>query len=79
MAAMFNGRLSTMKAKYSVNEGDLKVIRPLVYTRERQTRDFAYSQVPPSPPPPPDPASSSSSRHPALVLWSLELGSLWGS
>ena len=38
-----NGRLRTMKAAYSNKEGDLRVIRPLVYTRERSLRNFAES------------------------------------
>jgi tRNA(Ile)-lysidine synthase TilS/MesJ len=41
MSAFHNGRLSTMKAHYTIDAGDLRVIRPLVYVRERQTRDFA--------------------------------------
>jgi tRNA 2-thiocytidine biosynthesis protein TtcA len=41
MSAFHGGRLKTMKAHYRVTEGDLRVIRPLVYTREWQTRDFA--------------------------------------
>ena len=43
MSAFHGGRLKTMKAHYRVSAGDLRVIRPLVYTRERQTRDFAAS------------------------------------
>ncbi len=30
-----------MKANYTIDAGDLRVIRPLVYARERQLRDFA--------------------------------------
>ncbi|MGD2074533.1 MAG: tRNA 2-thiocytidine biosynthesis protein TtcA, partial [Gammaproteobacteria bacterium] len=41
MSAFHGGRLKTMKAHYTVTEGDLRVIRPLVYARERQTADFA--------------------------------------
>lgn len=41
MSAFHEGRLKTMKANYTVGAGDLRVIRPLVYVRERQTRDFA--------------------------------------
>lgn len=41
MSAFHGGRLQTMKANYRVSAGDLRVIRPLVYVRERQTRDFA--------------------------------------
>jgi tRNA(Ile)-lysidine synthase TilS/MesJ len=41
MSAFHNGRLKTMKAHYRVDAGDLRVIRPLVYARERQTAAFA--------------------------------------
>ena len=41
MSAFHGGRLKTMKAHYTISAGDLRVIRPLVYVRERQTRDFA--------------------------------------
>ncbi|MGF1546634.1 MAG: ATP-binding protein [Thiotrichales bacterium] len=41
MSAFHGGRLQTMKAHYRIDAGDLRVIRPLVYARERQTRDFA--------------------------------------
>jgi tRNA 2-thiocytidine biosynthesis protein TtcA len=41
MSAFHNGRLRTVKAHYRIDAGDLRVIRPLVYVRERQTRDFA--------------------------------------
>ncbi|XP_006814971.1 uncharacterized protein LOC100377968 [Saccoglossus kowalevskii] len=41
MSAFHNGLLRTMKANYSVKEGDLRVIRPLVYVRETDTRSFA--------------------------------------
>jgi tRNA 2-thiocytidine biosynthesis protein TtcA len=43
MSAFYGGRLKTMKAHYRISAGDLRVIRPLVYVRERQTRDFAAS------------------------------------
>ncbi len=44
LLSMFHGgRLKTMKAHYRIDAGDLRVIRPLVYVRERQTRDFAAS------------------------------------
>ena len=32
-----------MKAHYVNDDGDLRIIRPLVYARERQTRDFAIT------------------------------------
>ena len=41
MSAFHGGRLQTMKAHYRNDDGDLRIIRPLVYVRERQTRDFA--------------------------------------
>jgi tRNA 2-thiocytidine biosynthesis protein TtcA len=41
MSAFHGGKLNTMKAHYLIEAGDLRVIRPLVYVRERQTRDFA--------------------------------------
>jgi tRNA 2-thiocytidine biosynthesis protein TtcA len=41
MSAFFGGKLRTMQAHYLIDAGDLRVIRPLIYARERQTRDFA--------------------------------------
>ena len=41
MSAFRNGLLRTMKAHYTVDAGDLRVIRPLVFARERATREFA--------------------------------------
>lgn len=41
MSAFFGGKLRTMKANYRNDAGDIRVIRPLAYARERQTRDFA--------------------------------------
>ena len=41
LSAFHGGRLQTMKAHYINDDGDLRIIRPLVYVRERQTRDFA--------------------------------------
>ena len=43
MSAFHGGKLNTMKANYIIDAGDLRVIRPLIYVRERQTRDFAQS------------------------------------
>jgi tRNA 2-thiocytidine biosynthesis protein TtcA len=43
LSAFHGGRLKTMKAHYLNDDGDLRVIRPLVYLRERLTRDFANS------------------------------------
>lgn len=41
MSMFFGGKLRTMQAHYLIDAGDLRVIRPFVYVRERQTRDFA--------------------------------------
>eukprot|EP00730_Choanoeca_flexa_P019292 TRINITY_DN9419_c0_g1_i1.p1 TRINITY_DN9419_c0_g1~~TRINITY_DN9419_c0_g1_i1.p1 ORF type:complete len:1082 (+),score=286.83 TRINITY_DN9419_c0_g1_i1:146-3391(+) len=41
MSTFHNGRLRTMKAHYCNQEGDIRIIRPLVFTRERVTRAFA--------------------------------------
>ncbi len=41
MSALHGGRLKTMKAHYINDDEDLRIIRPLVYARERQLRDFA--------------------------------------
>ena len=47
MSAMHRGQLRTMKAHYTIDAGDLRVIRPLVYVRERQTAAFAQeAQLP---------------------------------
>eukprot|EP00118_Oscarella_pearsei_P017421 m.172220 g.172220 ORF g.172220 m.172220 type:complete len:899 (+) comp39084_c0_seq8:2372-5068(+) len=43
MSAFHNGLLRTMKAHYTVQEGDLRVIRPFVYVREKDLRAFATS------------------------------------
>lgn len=41
MSAFHGGRLQTMKAHYLNDAGDVRIIRPLVYVRERQLRDFS--------------------------------------
>ena len=41
MSAFHNGVLRTMKAHYVNDEGDVRIIRPLVYVRERDLRDYA--------------------------------------
>ena len=41
MSAFHGGQLRTMKACYDNDAGDVRVIRPLVYVRERQTAAFA--------------------------------------
>lgn len=43
LSAFHGGQLNTMKAHYLIDAGDLRVIRPMVYVRERQTQDFARS------------------------------------
>eukprot|EP00094_Tigriopus_californicus_P006977 TCALIF_06718-PA protein Name:"Similar to ttcA tRNA 2-thiocytidine biosynthesis protein TtcA (Nitrosococcus oceani (strain ATCC 19707 / NCIMB 11848))" AED:0.00 eAED:0.00 QI:0/0/0/0.5/1/1/2/0/980 len=44
MSVFHNGRLRTMKAHYTVKEGDLRVIRPFAFVREKQLRIFAETQ-----------------------------------
>jgi tRNA 2-thiocytidine biosynthesis protein TtcA len=47
MSAFHLGKIKTMKAHYTNDDGDLRIIRPLVYMRERQSRDFAVeSELP---------------------------------
>jgi tRNA 2-thiocytidine biosynthesis protein TtcA len=47
MSAFHGGRLKTMKAHYVNDEGDLRIIRPLVYVREKQLVEFAkYQSLP---------------------------------
>ncbi len=41
MSAFHGGRLKTMKAHYINNDGDIRVIRPMIYVRERQLAHFA--------------------------------------
>ena len=41
MSSFYNGKLRTMKAKYTIDEGDLEVIRPLIYCRESLFKDMA--------------------------------------
>ena len=41
MSAFHGGQLRTMKAHYRNDAGDLRIIRPLGYVRERQTAEFA--------------------------------------
>ncbi len=41
MSIFHRGQLRTMKAHYTNDVGDLRIIRPLVYARERQTAAFA--------------------------------------
>ncbi|HIE02582.1 MAG TPA: tRNA 2-thiocytidine biosynthesis protein TtcA [Thiotrichaceae bacterium] len=41
MSALYSGSLRTMKAHYTNDAADVRVIRPLVYVRERQMAAFA--------------------------------------
>ncbi len=41
MSAFNGGQLRTMKANYTNRDGDIRIIRPMIYVRERQTADFA--------------------------------------
>lgn len=41
MSMFFGGKLRTMQAHYTNDAGDVRIIRPLAYVRERQTRDFS--------------------------------------
>jgi tRNA 2-thiocytidine biosynthesis protein TtcA len=41
MSATRNGLLRTMKASYVADAGDVRVVRPLCFARERATRAFA--------------------------------------
>ncbi len=43
MSAFHGGQLRTMKAHYTNRAGDVRIIRPMIYVRERQTADFAAS------------------------------------
>ena len=41
MSVFHNGLLRTMKANYVNDAGDIKIIRPLIYWREKLFKDFA--------------------------------------
>ncbi|MDJ0832779.1 MAG: ATP-binding protein [Gammaproteobacteria bacterium] len=41
LSALHGGQLRTMKAHYVNDDGDIRIIRPFVYVRERQLREFA--------------------------------------
>ena len=45
MSAFHGGQLKTMKANYTIKDGDLRLIRPLIYAREHQTRDYAAQEA----------------------------------
>ena len=44
MSAFHGGALNTMKAHYVNDDGDIRIIRPLVYTRETALAEFAKEQ-----------------------------------
>jgi tRNA 2-thiocytidine biosynthesis protein TtcA len=41
MSLFLNGSLHTMRARYVNEDGDVRIIRPLIYVREHQTREFS--------------------------------------
>ena len=43
MSTLHNGQVRTMKANYRIEAGDVSVIRPLLYVREHQTKEFALA------------------------------------
>jgi tRNA 2-thiocytidine biosynthesis protein TtcA len=43
MSSFYNGNLRTMKAHYTCDAGDIRVIRPFSYVRERLTREFSVT------------------------------------
>eukprot|EP01035_Chromulina_nebulosa_P025660 gene25660-33507_t len=43
MSALHNGQIRTMKANYAIEAGDVQVIRPFIYIREQQTKEFSMS------------------------------------
>lgn len=45
MSILHNGYLRTMKAHYTIDEGDLRVIRPLTYVREKELKAFAREHL----------------------------------
>ena len=40
MSSFHNGLLRTMKAHYTIDQGDLRVIRPLIFCREKLFKEF---------------------------------------
>lgn len=55
MSAFHNGTSATMRAHYLIKEGDIRVIRPLVYAREHTVRAGATGHRPPPLPSPSPP------------------------
>ena len=44
MSAFHGGQLKTRKDKYTIQDGNLRLIRPLIYVREHQTRAYAEQE-----------------------------------
>lgn len=42
MSIFHNGLMRTQKANYVIDEGDIRVIRPMIYVRERTLKNFAW-------------------------------------
>ena len=45
MSAFRGGQLRTMKANYTNKDGDIRIIRPMIFVRERQTTEFAKEVI----------------------------------
>lgn len=45
LSAFYGGSLRTMRAHYRNDAGDVRVIRPFIYVRERQLTDFAANNA----------------------------------
>ena len=45
MSVFHNGLLRTMKANYHAEAGDIRIIRPLIYVRERLTREYSNGKT----------------------------------
>lgn len=43
MSALHNGQVRTMKANYGIEAGEVNVIRPFVYVREVEARNFSVN------------------------------------
>ena len=74
---LFGGHLETMAPRRDYFEGQLRLIRPLSYTREKAIRRFALAN-PDFPPPPPEcPISDDTGRQRAEEL--IQLAELWAN
>ena len=45
MSAFQGGQLRTMKANYTNQDQDIRIIRPMIYVRERQTTEFSKEVI----------------------------------